>query len=152
MKLHSSNAESDRGATMLETALMLPLFFLILFVSFDLLKLAFNCLTLRYVAATVMRQVTVGEFRTAPDQQSAIKDKIVSMAAGLSTSVEPGDVKLCKLENYPCTAWNNGEQKDLVVLEVNAFPSGFVMHAATYFGIDRQTFAVAFRVVGRIEP
>lgn len=139
---------SDRGATMLETALMLPLFLLIILVSFDLLRLAYNCLTLRYVAATVMRAVTVGELNS----EQAIKDRIIGMAGGLATAVAPEDITLCRLEDYPCVGWSQGAGKDLVVLQVNANPVGFVMKAAEGFGLDRRAYAIGFRVIGRIEP
>ena len=147
MRRERVSLAGEKGATLLESALVLPLLIVILVVSVDILRLGYNVLTVRYVTTTVMRQAVIGNMNALQ-----IQNEIIRLAGNFATPLEAQDVSMCRLEDYPCTGMNVGNRNDLMVLEVRATPGSFMLGVLNKLRLSRRVFAVDFRVIGKIEP
>ncbi len=138
---------AEKGATLLEATVVLPLFLLLLITSFDLLRLSYDVLTLRYVTSTIMRRVVIGDMTS-----SQIEQELLRGAKVFGTELKSQDISLCQLSAYPCSPGISAPfPGELMILEVRAAPRGLVMLGAGKLGLKREVFSVAFRVIGKIE-
>lgn len=140
---------SDRGATMIETLITLPLLLVLLVVSFDLLRISFNILTIRFVTAEAMREASLGG-QSAGELQASI----ISGAARFGINLAAGDISMCSLDDYPCSKGTLSPSGHLQVsvLEIDLPLRGYCLSAAQHVGLFRSDIATRTTAIGLIEP
>lgn len=135
-----------RGATMVEAAIVLPLFLIVLILGIDLLRVSFNVLSLRFVAARVMRDVSIGTLN-----QWNLKNSTINLAQKFGTTIERNQISVCELSDYPCTSGDVdlGDPGDLLILEIRPSVQGFILSHVT---LVSTALDIKVTVIGKREP
>ena len=138
--------DCQRGATMVEAVVVLPVFLLLLIVGADMLRLSFNLLSMRFATSRVMRDVSLGD-KSADDVKTAMLTAAHSFGVGL----EESQIAMCRLTDYPCTAGTISAvgPGELFVLEVQIPLEGFIFGS---FGLGKRVFNQRASVIGKMEP
>ena len=116
--------KENKGATMVESAIALPIFLVVLVCTFDLFRVCYNELTIQHVITRVMRQATVVSFQEmdAGEQVDYITQNISDRLnkLGVAFDLSGGDaIKLCPVKAYPCASGVSlGAPYELMVLTV----------------------------------
>ncbi|MFN8392212.1 MAG: TadE/TadG family type IV pilus assembly protein [Bdellovibrionota bacterium] len=122
------------GATMVELAIVLPIFLLILLLSFDLLWVSYQLVTTQFVATRVLRQAIVGPRERPsvyPTQEAWIEQEIISLARGFSVSLHPEDIAICPYRNVitgaACDplADDAGAASEMIAVKISAPAPGY---------------------------
>lgn len=144
--LKSSGMDNERGATMVEAVIVIPIFLVLLIVSADLLRLSFNIVSMRFATSRVMRTVslgtlTAGEIRTA----------MITTASDYKINLANENISMCRLADYPCAAGQIADVNagDLFVLEVRIPMQGLIFGA---IGIENRVFNQRASAIGKMEP
>lgn len=135
-------ARNERGATLFEATIVLPLFLIILVCSFDLLRITYSYLTVQYVGREVLRRVMVG---TEP--VNTARASIVAQAKKFGVTLRASDIVLCPMQTYPGCGVAISTQPTLHVmrikLPVRYFFFGHVMSEETRKGVTIDTVLVS---------
>ncbi len=137
---------AERGATMVEAVIVIPIFLVLLIVSADLLRLSFNILSIRFATSRVMRDVSIGGKTDAE-----IRQQMIDTASGYKINLVDENISMCRLSDYPC---NPGQimpvdPGDLFVFEVRIPMQGLIFGA---IGIDNRVFNQRASAIGKMEP
>ena len=140
--------KSQQGATMLEFAIVGPIFLLLVIVAIDLIRLTYYTVTLEFVAARVLRTVTLGPaaypYDKSPytnsntaipyDRQSGQNDwlrkELIDYARSLRVPLQASDITICSFTEVATNTCN-----------------GATVNAA---GNAKQLFAVRIEVPSRV--
>ncbi len=129
-----SSATDERGVTIVEFCIIAPIFFLILFVSLDFLRLTFQSLTLQFTVTHVLREVVVGpDNRPAQygSQEEWIEGETIALASNLGLTIDGSRIAICPytqiVAGIPCdpAADNAGAPGELITVQVISPTSGF---------------------------
>jgi len=122
-KVFFLRAKEEKGATMVESAIAIPVFLLVLICTFDLFRICYNQLTIQHVMTRVMRQATAVYFQemAAGDQINKITEDISRSlnSLGVGFDASSGDkLNLCPVSAYPCDGVTLGAPYELMILSV----------------------------------
>ena len=112
---------NERGATLVEHAIVLPIFMVLLIVVLDFLRISYNALTVQFVVANVIRQVSIGEMGN-----DSIQSAITRSAKKFGVPISTEQIALCPVSQYPCSAVVKPEANELVILQVQVPTNGLV--------------------------
>ena len=136
----------QRGATLFEFSIVLPLCLAFLIVSFDLLRVSFNALTVQFVATRVIRQASTGALSSAN-----IENQIINLAGGGGVRLTRSDFSLCSIDSYPCSSVTLGNPNETIVLSIN-IPVRGLMFGPRPWQLSASQFNLSTSVLGRMEP
>lgn len=154
-----SMRDSELGAAMVEMAVVLPVFLLILIISMDFLRLSYHSLTTQYVVNRVVRQAVVGpSARPAAysSQEEWIQGATIALSRSLGVAVSADQIAVCPYSSVAgggsCdpTADDAGQPGELIAVQVLAPTSGFGWSTANH--LDLRNYALSAQVLGRNEP
>ena len=139
----------ERGATMVENVIILPFVLAVLVVSFDLLLLSVNILTVRYTSARVIREVSLGDL-----DETEFRSLVKSFTGKLGVSIADSNISLCPLASYPCTAGviDFGQPRELLVVELRTPLKGIFLGAVNQFSVVSKVMDFRSRAIVRREP
>ncbi len=140
----------ERGATMVEHAIVLQFFFLVLLVSMEFLRVMYNHLALQYAVSEASRRAIVQAVTTPADQiRSDIATRLTSLGIPLSSEdivvVCPmSQLATCRASsvNYTQDYISRGRPQESVVYEIHRSINAFL------FG----NLQITARVFARNEP
>ena len=136
----------ERGAVFVEHTIALPLFFAILIVGFDLLRISYNAVTVQFVASRVMREASLGLTSASKIQSTAI-----NLANKLGVPIKNSDVALCPAAQSRCTGINPGASLELMVLQIDVPINGLLF--GSRLGTTRKSvFLLQAAAIGKMEP
>lgn len=131
----------EAGVSMVEGALILPLFIGLALVGVDLLRLAYHWVSLQYLAERAMRRAVIAG-TTATDVQSFI----VEHARAVSLTVQPANIALCPISAAPCPGIANvGQSNDMLQLVISVPADGFILGQRALVGRLRLTISATTR-------
>ena len=113
----SPSHQTQRGIAMVEVALTLPVFLIVLFLGVETLRMSFTAVTLQHAAtrgvryASLLRPPCCGHSR-AED----IKQQVVGFAAGVTLS--PRNIQICPVANLRCNGAEAGVPGETVALTI----------------------------------
>lgn len=91
---------SERGATVVEAAIGVPVFLIFLFTTFQLLRLAYVGLATQFAVNAVLRNAVVGPatYQTAatPTQGDYIHANLIARTRRLAVNIQPSDIEICE--------------------------------------------------------
>jgi hypothetical protein len=145
---------SERGATLVESVFALPLFLGLLIVTFELLLVGYNVLSLQFVLTTAMRESAVHHWSS-----TELKDNVVSSLRkfGVPLKFTEGDrICLSRVDTWTsgCNVIVPGGSEDLMVLSAEKRIAGVFMLKAfgSIMGLTAQRTRIRGVVLGRNEP
>lgn len=155
-----------RGATLVEFAIVGPLFLVLLIVTIDLLRISYSALTLQYVTARVAREVAVGPSKRPRQvdgnplpgyetQGSWLITDMTGLANALNISLRPDHITICSFANLvsgdtcsPDDADHSGQIIAIrVLMPAESFLVGPMINLFT-----RRRYNITSLVVARNEP
>ena len=139
----------EQGATMVENVIILPFVLAVLVVSFDMLLLSANILTVRYTAARVIREVSLGDL-----DETEFRNLVKNFTGRLGVSISDSNISLCPLASYPCSSGvvDFGEPKELLVVELRTPLKGIFLGAVNRFTVVAKVMDFRTRAIVRREP
>jgi len=145
---------ADKGATMVEALLAIPLFIAFLLVAFDFLRLCYCQLSLQYALTQAAREAVAAPAPTLADARNLIGAKL----AGLGLQLEAADIltvcPLAEINNViacPAGSYIPGQSRDLVAYRLTK--SFRVFFLGTFAHIIRSgQVTITVTVMGRNEP
>lgn len=132
---------NERGVTIVEFCIIAPIFFLVLFVSLDFLRLTFQSLTIQFTVTHVLREVIVGpENRPTQyaSQEEWIEGETIALARNFGLTLDGDRIAICPysqiVAGIPCdpAVDNAGSPGELITVQVRSPTSGF-----SYLGENR---------------
>ena len=141
-------SQNERGAVLIESTIALPIFFAILVVGFDLLRISYNAVTVQYVASSVMRQASLGKM-----DASKLQDYVLGAARERGVPLMPEDVALCSANLDPddCIGITAGDSIQLMILRINVPIRGYVFRSKLG-GTKATRYFLQASSLGRMEP
>lgn len=136
----------ERGATLIEAALIVPLMVLILICCFEALRMSYFAVSIQFVVERALRNYVV-----APMAPAALRDEVIAQSRLIGLSIAPSQITLCRLENAGCGTIEATERGQFVVLNVRLTPL-FSTWAPGQMGVLMRNIALDATVVGRNEP
>jgi len=116
-------ARRTDGAVLVEAAITLPLFLIVVLISFDFFVVGFHALSLQYTANRSVRWALLGEVlsdpldtSSSPEQLSrvdSIKLKAQQIGGVFGLHVTPEQVRVCVLPGTTCPPDDAGTSNDL---------------------------------------
>lgn len=144
-KLNRRNFD-EAGATLVEATLVMPLLLLCLITSFELLRVAYNAISIQFVAERVMRQYIV-----SPMSPSALTTLVVSTGSSLGLKIDPANVTLCRSTTATCSTVETTNRGDVVALNIQ-LPTVAQSWAPSRLAVSARNFQLTATVVGKNEP
>ncbi len=145
---------SEKGATMVEYSIILPLFFVLVLTTFDLLRLGFNALSIEYVGARVMRLAALGPPSPLPPSYTTfekyLEDEMITLGAPLGLRLKHEDISFCPIGMAPCGSDNAGKPRDLVVTRLRVPVNGYVIGEA--MRLAKTTYFLGTTLITKNEP
>lgn len=117
---------SERGAAMIESALALPLFFFLLIVGFDLLRMSYRAVSLQYLAERTSRYAVVRAVTGAD-----IQNEFDALASSFGLDVSTASISYCPVTTSPCSGMQPGKPGELMVFRVT-LPNPIILLFATF--------------------
>ncbi len=112
----------ERGSTLLEYAIAMPLFIMLLVISMDILRVLYFQLSLQYGVSSGVRQCFMSPVDKCPNQTAA-KDLINNQLSFTGVRLEDTDTVLsCSRTNYEknqCSTYDAGSARDMMVYRVS---------------------------------
>lgn len=115
-------ASNERGATLIESAIALPLFLIALIASLELLRISYVALSVQFSLTKALRELSIEDKAYAP---SSIRNKVASRLSGFSISLDDTDVlTMCPVDSYktsncPVGTVKRGDAQELMVLSLS---------------------------------
>lgn len=137
---------------MVEAALSLSMFLVMMLVGIDLLNLAYTSLSLQFVASVTARQASLAEMSDIEVAERAVS---IARRFGVNVSSSTG-VYMCPVKNYSTCGnlesdFEQGQSGEIVALRVDAnFNS--LMVGQVIQNLSRRQFRIGRTVVMRREP
>jgi Flp pilus assembly protein TadG len=151
--MYAFRVKSENGATMLEYAIVMPLFLVMLLVFADFLRVCYYNLTLGYALTQATRVVVITPQGNAADVRTIINQKLVPLGIDLQTVDILTVCPLADLGNTtkcPAGTYNPGEKRDLVAYQVSKPVTVYTMTLVPMIGLRNLTLTAT--VVVRNEP
>lgn len=145
------SVRDERGATLVEHAIALPIFLFFLIISIEFLRVSYYALSLQYTASAVMRDISLNP----PTGQGDLHTRATQRLRGFAIKLDiPGSaaVTLCPVGQYntgscPIGSYNPGTQFDLMALSIRMrIRDSLLLHF-----VD-PVYTIEGLVVGRNEP
>ena len=117
-------SSDEKGASMVESAIALPIFITLIFMSVDVFLLSYRILSVQFISSRVAREAVIGP-SILPASTSApdfIKNKIHTMGQTFFTPVDKANVNVCEATEVTsgvCTVTNAGGPGELIAVTVN---------------------------------
>ena len=122
--------KDERGATLLEFTIILPILITILISTFNFSLLAYDILTIEYVASEAARDVITTnrkniEGRTYPTRIAAVKGEVTYQSSQFGVEIPGEEVFVCRARdnspegNPPCAAESSGRANELIVVTIH---------------------------------
>ncbi len=141
---------SEKGATLLESAVVLPFFLLLIIVTVELLRIAYIKLTLQHVVAEIARDALI-HIRT----ETEIRDQTANRLRGLAVEFNPASdiITVCPANDATCTAGtvNLGQRGDFMVFRLHLAVDLFFVPGPGGL-LTRSRFILSAQFLGRNEP
>ena len=139
---------NEAGATLLESAMVVPFFLLGLLCTFDFLFISYQQLSLQYVLSQTMRDMTIFSFDT-----STLRARIQAKLQPLGVTIAAADsVTLCPVEGLGTSSCapntvTSGAERELMILQVEKRMTNLLLTQTVY-----PNFRITAEVLGRNEP
>ena len=141
---------SERGATVIEAAIVLPVLLALLIVTVDVLVHMHQMLSLQYVLTAETRRILVGHYATTAELDTAIRQRLDTFGVGLGGQDK---LTLCPTTTYKTTSCPENTLQlpaagQLMVLNVVKEANAFMMLPGALLGsgaLDLQATVVARR-------
>jgi len=145
----------ERGATMAELAIVLPIVISLVIISLDFLRLAILSAGTQYAVTTALREGVIGpKIRPAiyPNQEAWITGRTIDIARVLGVTIAAEDISICPFSilssGGSCSpaAKNAGLPGEIIAVQVNRPAKSFIFRAERLLGPALYTirgFAVA---------
>jgi hypothetical protein len=140
--------KNEHGASVLEAAIAIPLYFAIALTSFDLLRLTYNVLSLQFVSRTIMRQAMVGQI-----QANEFRSSLVDQAKRFGVRVNPEQIKICPLSRFATCSTptiSSGQEQTLHALQVSVPIEGILI--GSFGKITKKNYSLQTLVLSNREP
>ena len=133
---------------MIEHALVLPLFILVIICAMELFRVGYVAVTTQFVAARLMREAGIN-VAAVPDVRAAIEESLKIYQVNLSSS---DVVTYCPIDSFATAACPKGgivrgSPRSLMILTVEQPMSGIVLP-----GLNTMNIRVTAQVIARNEP
>ena len=149
-----SKVNNEKGSTLLEHTFALPFFLIFLIVTFELLRVAFNQVSIQFVLARVMRQSTVLDAPVSTAAEGATSSLLTSLGLSFTSGVDQlticpaakwGNTTLC-----PPNSRNFGLSLEPVVYELRRNVTFF--QVGNDIGLSLPTITLRAMAMGKNEP
>ena len=139
---------NERGATLVEHAIALPLFLLFLIISCDLMRVSYNALTLQFVVERTMREASLGTMTA-----NNILQEVTTRANKLGVPLSNSDISLCpaNVASSSCSGVTTGSSNELMALRALVPTRGFLL-GEKGFQLLSTNFSLRAMALGRYEP
>ena len=139
---------SEAGATMVENAIVLPVFVLVLFAIIDLCHFSYQALTLQYGVSRVLRTVAIH----TGDPNVVTRNSMIAALHAYGVHLAASDsVTLCPITalgpGCPANSIVPGDQHELMVLRIGKNVPSFILG-----GLLPRSLSFSAEAVGRNEP
>ena len=116
-RLQRFDASDERGATMVEHALCLPLLLMLLIMAFEMMGFIFQAQTLQFTASSVLRDASVDP---TLDVHSAVTNKLRSFAVGFGDGDQITYCPLSVFDSPTCRPGTilTGAPKQVMILQI----------------------------------
>lgn len=143
-----SRFNDERGATVVEHALALPLFLLILFCAIEMFRVGFVAVTTQYVASSVMRNSGISSLGQTAMRQ-ALHDRLRDYRVNLA---DTDVMTYCPVDDFGTAgcapgSYVPGAARSLMILSIEKPIEGIVLP-----GLARMGVRVKAQVIVRNEP
>ena len=147
MRQFSKTLESDKGATMIEYAIVLPLFLVLVMSILHLCFLSYQKLTLQYGISRAIRTIILDPNANPAEVHQAVVTALHQVNVSIAGSDE---ITFCRISAYGINCPDSqilvGDSKELMILKVKKNVSFPVLD---WFG---RRFSLSAEVVERNEP
>lgn len=156
---HRESSCQESGATIVEFAIAVGLFFCLLVVGFDFIRWSYQSDSTQYLATSVLRAAVVGPSQRPlkyGSQALWIEGELIAQAASFGIALRPQDIAICSFRTLNASGTCNpssddgGSAGDVIAVQVNAPLSGFLWGTANL--LSRGLFNVNALAVARNEP
>ncbi|MCB0325160.1 MAG: pilus assembly protein [Bdellovibrionales bacterium] len=137
--------EADRGSTIVEFAIVSLVFFSLIVIGAELLRLSYTNITLQFAASRALRLAVIGPPEAAPadyDHTTHVKDYFLELTSGLGISVPPESIRICASPNLNCSTDDSGNGGELIAIRATHTIELVLWHT---------TYTVSALAVGRNE-
>jgi hypothetical protein len=133
-KQNRSPAPQERGSTLLEATLAIPLLLILVLITTELLLLAYRTLSVQFVVSRVMREAVL-EPRTplplpATTYAGYLKGEVTRWGAACGVTIAEEDISICPIDSGDCAGDDPGQAEDLIRLSVTVRPQGLFLGAS----------------------
>lgn len=131
----------ESGSTLAEFSIAALFLLFFIFISIQLLYVAYVSLTVQFLSLRGLRAAVVADVTLGDGAAETLQSNIITEASALGITVEPSDVHICPVSNPYCTEPSIGAPKDVISIIVRkSFP--------IYWG----NLTMRGRAIGRNEP
>ena len=144
----------QRGATLVENVIALPLFFVVLIIGIELLRVSYVKLSLQFLLTEVARESQINPGLDAQEFRNMLTNRLSLF--GVSLNPERDSISVCPITSAPCE--NNevllGARRDVMIYRVDKELDLFFLPegAASVLTISSKSLGLTARVMGRNEP
>lgn len=138
-------AKRQHGAVMVEAALALPIFLLIVLVGADLLRVSYYSVAIQFLSARALRSAVLTDASSGPARAVVIRDEVLRLGRRYGVELDPESIKICVGISSDCTHNDAGLPTDLITVTIRQRVNTIVG-----FALPRQ-FILTGQVVGRNE-
>lgn len=112
---------SESGATLVEFSVVGSLFFFLILLGAELLRLSYTTLVVQYVSADILRETVIGPSSNNSleyDHAQAMKTQFIARAYGMGVAISPEAVRFCVEPEFDCQTDTTGNGGEMLVLRV----------------------------------
>jgi len=144
------NRDSEKGATVVEFAIVAPVLIIFIFLGIDMLYLCYRAVSLQYAVNTVFRETIVGEPESAAagyQHDFAMVDRIKTLSRSFGMELQDSEIEICSSASLDSNGLcfgpdQTGTGGELIVININ--------HQTNVLFLD--SFNLRATAIGRNEP